>query len=80
MDYSLVNCLFRFPADTPEFTGRRVDLFVKSIPSHTTGSYHGSVREYLKARRTKTARCLAAKAVVVLAPLEDVGSVIWQME
>lgn len=57
------------------FVGRPVDLLARSIP--VAGNPIKSVQRYLQGRRTRTARELAMKAVVVLEPRSMLGRVIW---
>lgn len=68
---------FGTSADRPDFIGRKVDLLLKSIPGHPDGDPVRSLRDYLTERRTATARCLAAKAVVLIEPIELAGTVAW---
>jgi hypothetical protein len=59
------------------YVGRRVDLIGRSI---VAGSYDDPVavlRDYLRGRRTESARRLAEKAMVLLYPPELFGRVVW---
>lgn len=67
----------RYPPDPPEFIGRRVDLFGRSLPVSPAADPIEAVREYLRAKRSSTATHLAAKAVVIVAPRELRGTVVW---
>jgi hypothetical protein len=67
----------RYPDDPPRYVGRRVDLLGRSLsvpldvdPAHT-------LRHYLAARRTNSAKALAAKAAVLIDPPDRVGEVVW---
>jgi hypothetical protein len=66
--------------DAPHFRGRSVDILVKSIDAADSVRFEDAVRQYLRASRTPTARCLAEKAVVVLHPGEARGTVLWPMQ
>lgn len=68
---------FGTSADKPDFVGRRVDLLFKSIACQPGHSPMLSLQQYLTAGRTDTARCLAAKAVVLIEPVELAGTVAW---
>ena len=57
------------------FTGRNVDIMARQIPN--TGDYKDSIQNWLKAAETQTAYYLSQKAVVILWPPEDRGSVLW---
>jgi hypothetical protein len=66
-----------------EFTGerfqeseRRVDLMGRTLKASVGSDAVDVVQEYLRGRLTKTAWCLAQKAVVVLSP-DLRGKVIW---
>ena len=65
--------------DSPDFIGRRVDLFLRSIPAESTSDPAGSVSSYLRNARSKAARELAKKAVVGLYPASLEAVVIWPM-
>lgn len=70
--------LGRHPDDLKRgYAGRRVDLLLKMIPRRRVQPIDDAVREYLHARRTETARCLAEKAVIGLDPPEYFGVTIW---
>ncbi len=63
--------------DTPEFIGRRVDLIGRSIPGASPKDPVGSLRQYLNAARTESARLLALKAVVLIEPVPLLGTIVW---
>lgn len=63
--------------DCPSFIGRRVDLLGRSVkvaPETESGSF---LRWYLSESQTEAARQLAQKAVVLLEPLDRIGTVVW---
>lgn len=64
--------------DRPDFVGRRVDCLGRSIPCPREQDPLEAVRDWLRSGRTKSARKLAEKAVVVLEPESERGTVIWQ--
>ncbi len=67
----------RFPGDAPSYQGRRVDLIGRSLPVPLESDPAEVLRDYLSAARTASARALADKAVVLIAPPERLGEVIW---
>ena len=68
--------LGRHPDDAG-FTGRHVDLIGRSIDALPGSDAVRAVRTYLRARRTTSARALAAKAVIAVDPLELRGATVW---
>jgi hypothetical protein len=64
-------------ADRPHFAGRRVDVWARAVPAQMEDDPVEVVRAYLTAGATETARQLAQKAVVLLEPPAELGSVIW---
>jgi hypothetical protein len=70
----------RHPADPPRFVGRRVDLGGRSLPVSPEADPVDTVRSYLAAGRTKTARRLSEKPVVLLWPAGLHARVIWPLE
>jgi hypothetical protein len=56
----------RYPGDPPAYQGRRVDLLGRSIPAPPGADLVTAVRDYLRTSRTKSARALAGKAVVMI--------------
>ena len=62
--------------DKPHFVGRRVDLMGRGLDCAPDADPVGALVRYLREPRTKTARFLAAKAVVLLDP-PHTGRVIW---
>lgn len=67
----------RYPYDPPSFTGRRVDLLGRSLDVPLDAKPTRVLRAYLSAARTKSAKELAAKAVVLITPELLAGTVIW---
>jgi hypothetical protein len=67
----------RYPGDPLSFRGRRVDFLGRSLPASLTDDPAAVVRAYLSSSRTKTARELAAKAVVLIGPPGRLGEVVW---
>lgn len=61
----------------PEYEGRRVDLFVRALPVDLDADPVSAVQDYLRTSKTKTARLLAQKAVVILEPKNLLGTVAW---
>ena len=67
----------RYPHDPPSFRGRRVDFLGRSLPASLTDDPVTVLRVYLSAPRTRTAKELAAKAVVLIDPPGHLGEIIW---
>jgi hypothetical protein len=67
----------RYPHDPPSFQGRRVDFPGRSLPASLTDHPVTVLRTYLSAPRTRTARALAAKAVVLIDPPGHLGEIVW---
>ena len=66
----------RHPADVG-FIGRRVDLIGRSLRAHVGADPVVVLREYLSKPKSRSARKLAAKAVVLLEPTKLRGRVVW---
>ena len=64
-------------SDRPDFIGRRVDLLLKSIAFAPGASPVTALQQYLAKGRTKTARCLAQKAIILIEPAELLGFIAW---
>ena len=64
------------------YVGRRIDFIGRSLRVEPSVELEPRtvLREYLTARKTKSARCLAEKAVVLLAPSDVLGEVIWPIK
>lgn len=67
----------RWPGDPPSYTGRRVDLLGRSLPAPPGADPAGVLRDYLSAARTESAKALAAKAAILIAPEHRMGECIW---
>jgi hypothetical protein len=67
----------RYPGDPPSYVGRRVDLLGRSLPALPGADPATVLRGYLSAARTASARALAAKAVILIAPVSALGERIW---
>ena len=63
--------------DSPDFIGKRVDHIGRAIASNDVSDPVATLRNYLSAGRTPTARALAEKAVILIEPQELFGSVVW---
>jgi hypothetical protein len=67
----------RYPGDPPRYSGRRVDLLGRSLPAEPGADPADVLRRYLAARRTDSAKALAAKAVVLIHPENRAGEIVW---
>jgi hypothetical protein len=67
----------RYSADPPRYSGRRVDLLGRSLPVAPGTDPADAIWRYLTARRTTSAKALAAKAVVLIDPQNRAGEIIW---
>lgn len=67
----------RRPKDAKRFVGRRVDLIGRSLRVRPSADPLGVIETYLAKPRTKSAKKLAKKAVVVIDPPELRGRVAW---
>jgi len=67
----------RYPGDPPRCSGRRVDLLGRSLPAVPGADPGYAIRRYLAARRTNSAKALAAKAVVLIGPQNRAGEIVW---
>jgi hypothetical protein len=63
--------------DGRQLDGRRVDLFGRSLPERPRADPVKALTRYLTVRRTKSARELAEKAVVIIDPPHLRGTVAW---
>jgi len=63
--------------DRPDFAGRRVDLIGRSIRADNVSDPVAVLRSYLESRKTKSARLLAQKAVIIVEPAASIGTVAW---
>jgi hypothetical protein len=69
----------RYPGDLAPYTGRRVDFLGRSLPVPLGADPARALRDWLTTARTKTARELAAKAVILIAPERVAGTVCWPL-
>ena len=67
----------RYPGDPPSYAGRRVDLPGRSLPARPGAGPAAVLRAYLSAARTRSAKALAAKAVILITPEHAIGERIW---
>jgi len=67
----------RYPSDPPRYSGRRVDLLGRSLPAEPGADPGDVLLRYLAARRTDSAKALAAKAVVLIHPENRAGEIVW---
>jgi hypothetical protein len=63
--------------DSAQFIGRRVDLIGRSIPGADRSAPVETLRRYLRAGATESARRLAEKAVVLIEPSSLMGTIVW---
>jgi hypothetical protein len=63
----------RYPGDPRSFTGRRVDLPGRSLDARTDAEPVTTLRDYLSAARTASAKALAAKAAILIEPHQLAG-------
>jgi hypothetical protein len=63
--------------DFPRFRGRKVDLLDRVLQRQPHEEAIGTLRRYLQERKTKSARMLAEKAMVLIDPSELLGAVVW---
>jgi hypothetical protein len=67
----------RYPRDPPRYSGRRVDLLGRSLSAEPGADPVDVLQRYLAARRTGSAKALAAKAVVLIDPQDRAGEIVW---
>ena len=67
----------RYRDDPPRYSGRRVDLLGRSLRSEPGVDLADVLRCYLAARRTASAKALAANAVVLIDPENRAGEIVW---
>lgn len=60
-----------------QYLGRRIDLIGRSIYANTDEDPVTAVRRYVKEGRTKSARLLAEKAVILIDPTPRRGEILW---
>jgi len=59
------------------YTGRRVDVLVRSIHAECGAGPVDSIQSYLSSAKSSSARALSKKAVVLLSPEPLRGKVVW---
>jgi len=74
-DYGIAK--FGKSVDKPQFKGRRVDCLMRDIEVRDGEDAATALQRYLRSGKTKTARLLAEKAVVLLKP--RCGKIVWPM-
>lgn len=67
----------RYSGDPPRYSGRRIDFLGRSLPAEAGADPADVLRRYLAARRTGSAKALAAKAVVLIDPQNRAGEIVW---
>jgi hypothetical protein len=67
----------RYPSDPPRYSGRRVDLLGRSLAAEPGADPADVIRRYLAARRTDSAKALAANAVILIDPENRAGEIVW---
>lgn len=68
----------RHPNDH-NLVGRRVDLLARSVSAAVGADPVSAIQAYVRDRRTDSAREPAAKAVVLLDPIEQRGRIVWPL-
>ena len=68
--------LGRHPADKG-YKGRRVDVIGRDISVEEEQSPSDAIRRYISQMRSKSARCLRMRPVVMLYPSPDLGRIVW---
>jgi len=63
--------------DHPAFAGKSVAVISRSIPAGLLDDAGGTLRRYLQAGRSASARLLRDRRLVLLDPAEDRGVVVW---
>jgi hypothetical protein len=63
--------------DAPAYCGRRVDLLGRGMAVPPGADPVSSLRSYLRDGVTTTARLLARKAVILLTPIAQCGTIVW---
>lgn len=62
------------------FAGRRVDLIMRTLPVAVDADPVVALHDYLAEARTKSAKALAAKGVVLIEPERFLGTIVWPTE
>ena len=76
-NWDYVNKKFGRHPDVPGYKGRIVDVMVRSIKNYTADDPVKTIHQFLESEHTASSAALAKKAVVLLAPDELVGKVVW---
>jgi len=63
--------------DIKGYTGRKVDVLVRSIHNYSIADSVKTIHEYLQYEDTDSSRELSKKAVVILYPENQLGKVAW---
>jgi hypothetical protein len=74
------NLRFGVTPDAPHFIGRRVDIIGRSIPGADPSDPVETLRRYLHAGKTRSARLLALKAMILIEPTRLLGTVVWPIQ
>ena len=59
------------------YSGRKVDVLVRSIKNHSEQNPIDTIHQFLQYENTATSKALAKKAVVMLYPESLLGKVVW---
>ena len=65
------------PADAKNFKGRRIDMIGRSLKVRKSTDPIKAIRNYLSKPRSKSAKELSKKAVVLLTPERYMGKIVW---
>jgi hypothetical protein len=68
---------FGITEGSPYYTGRKVDLLGRSIYVQDVLDPVGALRNYLSSAETSSARHLAQKAMILIEPVQYLGTVVW---
>jgi hypothetical protein len=68
----------RSPDDPPRFTGRRIDVFGRSVDVRPSEAPTEAVQRFLRECHTNTIHLLAQQPLVVIWPDDLCGKVIWK--
>jgi hypothetical protein len=68
----------RWPGDPPSYAGRRVDFLGRSLSVSPDADPATALRNYRSAARTSSAKTLAAKAAILIAPEDSAGECVWR--
>lgn len=61
----------------PSYSGRKVDVLVRSIKNHSKQNPIDTIHQFLQYENTETSKALTKKAVVMLYPESLLGKVVW---